>query len=175
MQAEQSVVSNAAAERTLQSSKKICRQFGQRFSSAVAVQGTKRQRAYYDLNFGTEVPKQIVNTDACYKQARLNLLTITRPDDESPLNCMFTYVPNYAHAEILAHRQRGPFAVPRAEEHGTYLLESKMLQRKTDHTCPATVVMSYQRRRHDFQQRVMKTGIYDSLGGHFGGRMRRTE
>jgi hypothetical protein len=174
-QAAQQEENNASAKTVLEKTKKFCRQWGKRCSGQVAEKGTKRQRAYYDLTFGTDMPKQIVSSDAYFRQARQNLLTLTRQDQDGYVHCMFTYVSNFAHGEILAYRQRGPFARARPEEHLTYLLESRAFSQKIDHKFPATVVFSYQRRRHHFQERVLRTGVYDALGGQFSRRMRRTE
>ena len=174
-QASQQTESTADPKQVFAATQKMSRHFGNKSSSQVVEKGTKRQRDYYDINFGTDMPKQIVSSDAHFRQARQNLLTLTRQDEDGYVHCMYTYVSNFAHGEILAYRDRGPFARAKPDEHMTYLLGSKALGKKVDHTCPATVTFSYQRRRHHFQERVLRTGLYDAIGGQFGRRKRRSE
>jgi hypothetical protein len=69
-QAAQQEENNASAKTVLEKTKKFCRQWGKRCSGQVAEKGTKRQRPYYDLTFGTDMPKQIVSSDAYFRQAR---------------------------------------------------------------------------------------------------------
>ena len=105
-QASQQTESTADPKEVFATTQKMSRHFGNKSSSQVVEKGTKRQRDYYDINFGTDMPKQIVSSDAHFRQARQNLLTLTRQDEDGYVHCMYTYVSNFAHGEILAYRER---------------------------------------------------------------------
>ena len=78
----------------------------------MAEKGTKRQRAYYAHNYGTEVSRNIVGSNAYFRSNRQNLLTIIRPENQGTPHGMVTYVCNHQAAEILAMIRGGPFAIP---------------------------------------------------------------
>ena len=149
---------------------------GKPISKEVAEKGTKRQRAYYAHNFGTEVARTVVGSDAYFKTNRQNLLTLIRPENQGPPNGMVTYVCNHQTPEILA-AIRSPFAVPTMQDRLGPKFQSQTLKAKLPNTFnyPAVVAMSYQKRRNSFRERSMRVGSYDTLIGVLTQDIRRTE
>ena len=103
---------NKEAEEPLKTTKRFSRELGQWISKEVSEKGTKRQRAYYAHNFGTEVSRNIVGSDAYFRSQRQNLLTMIQPENQGPPNGMITYVCNHQAAEILAFCRAGPLRYP---------------------------------------------------------------
>ena len=149
---------------------------GKPISKEVAEKGTKRQRAYYAHNFGTEVARTVVGSDAYFKTNRQNLLTLIRPENQGPPNGMVTYVCNHQAAEILA-AIRSPFAIPTMQDRLGPKFQSQTLKAKLPNTFnyPAVVAISYQKRRNSFRERSMRVGSYDTLIGVLTQDIRRTE
>ena len=123
----------AKAKEELNRTQRFSRVHGKPISKEVAEKGTKRQRAYYAHNFGTEVARTIVGSDAYFKTNRQNLLTLIRPENQGPPNGMATYVCNHQTAEILA-AIRSPFAIPTMQDRLGPKFQSQTLKAKLPNT-----------------------------------------
>ena len=168
----------AKAKQVLNKTKRFTRNHGKRILKDVAEKGTRRQRAYYAHNFGTEVSRNIVGSNQYFRSNRRNLLTIIRPENQGPPNGMVTYVCNHQAAEILAMIRGGPFAIPSVwDDRLAPQFRSTTLKQKMPNTFEhsAIVAMSYQKRRNAFRARAMRRGSYDTLIGVLTQDIRRTE
>jgi hypothetical protein len=156
---------------------KHLRRLDSKVSARVSTQGTTRQKAYYAQEFGTILSNQHVNSNAYFKRARLDLMSIIHPGNRRAPSGMLTVVANFHALEIRATVRRGPFAAASETELTEHLLKSNTLKPSLPawEKHPAVATMAYQRRRAWFLDRAMRAGSYDTIQCDLEHSLRRTE
>jgi hypothetical protein len=103
------------------------RRLGKRPAPAVSQQGTKRQRMYYQHEFGANLSRQQVDSKAYYRAAKQDFMTMIRCENMGPPNGMLTFVGNDQTADIrtMLRQDLGPLADIPPEDHIKFMFKSQ--------------------------------------------------
>ena len=152
---------------------------GQKPNPQVATKGTKRQRQYYEHEFGSEVRPSLIDSTKYYHSAKQDFVTMCRKEYMGPPNGMLTYVGNDQTADVrtCVNADQGPLGSVDPSDHIRFMFKSswKKTTRTPVYQNPGIVAVSYMKRRTRFLARACRRGASDSLIGVLEDFIRRLE